>query len=256
MTVEPRPRSQNDFGSLEGCFVEGSVEQRAGERRIRRRALAISIAVQSAILTAIILVPLFGKPQHLALANMTPIPPYYHSKTPEPTNPTTQQAPQHKNNIFNNVFSPPHRIPDHIDETPEPRSPEPPGFPGPGPSTPCAGCIPLDDNRHEPAPPADVRPATPHRLVVTHLESAMLVRRVEPVYPPLARQTHREGQVELRAIIATDGTIQSLQVVKGDALFLSSATDAVGQWRYRPTVLNGQPVEIETYITVIYTLQH
>jgi len=84
----------------------------------------------------------------------------------------------------------------------------------------------------------------------------MLIRRVEPGYPPLARQTHREGQVELHAIISTDGTIQSLQVVAGDALFLRSAVDAVTQWRYRPTVLNGQPVEIETYITVIYTLQH
>ena len=61
--------------------------------------------------------------------------------------------------------------------------------------------------------------------------------------------------MELRAIIATDGTIQSLQVVSGDALFLQSALDAVRQWRYHPTILNGQPVEIETYITVIYTLQ-
>jgi protein TonB len=60
----------------------------------------------------------------------------------------------------------------------------------------------------------------------------------------------------LRAIIATDGTIQSLQVVSGDALFLQSAQAAVRQWRYRPTVLNGQPVEIDTYITVVYTLQH
>jgi protein TonB len=91
---------------------------------------------------------------------------------------------------------------------------------------------------------------------MTHLESAMLIHRVEPVYPPLARQIHREGQVELHAIISTDGTIQSLQVVSGDALFLRSAQDAVSQWRYRPTVLNGQPVEIDTYITVIYTLQH
>ena len=84
----------------------------------------------------------------------------------------------------------------------------------------------------------------------------MLIHRVEPVYPALAKQTHREGQVELRAIIATDGTMQSLQVVNGDALFLHSAVDAVRQWRYRPTILNGQPVEIETYITVTYTLQH
>jgi protein TonB len=84
----------------------------------------------------------------------------------------------------------------------------------------------------------------------------MLLHRVEPIYPPLPKQIHREGQVVLHAIISTDGTIQSLQVVSGDALFLQSATDAVSQWRYRPTVLNGQPVEIETYITVIYTLQH
>jgi TonB family protein len=84
----------------------------------------------------------------------------------------------------------------------------------------------------------------------------MLTHRVEPQYPPLARQIHREGQVELHAIIATDGSIQFLQVVSGDQLFLQSAIDAVSQWRYRPTSLGGQPVEIETYITVIYTLQH
>jgi periplasmic protein TonB len=257
MSVEREPHSENDFGSLEGCFVEGNVEQRARERQIRGRALIISIAAQSAILTAIILVPLFGKPQHLAFANLTPIPPYYHRNAPERTNTSTQQAPQHKHNFFNGVVSPPHRIPDGIDESPEPRSPEPPGIPpGLGPGALCGGCIPLDDHRLPPAPPADVRPQTPHRLVVTHLESAMLIHRVEPVYPALARQTRREAQVELRAIIATDGTMQSLQVVAGDALFLRSAVDAVSQWRYRPTVLNGQAVEIETYITVIYTLQH
>ena len=257
MSIEAEPHWQNDFASLGGCFVEGNVEQRARERQIRRRALIISIAAQSAILTAIILVPLFGKPQHLAFANICPIPPYYHGSAPERTNTATQQSSQHKRNIFNDAFSPPHRIPGQIDQSQKTLSPEPPGIPsGPGPGTPCAGCTPLDDNRHQPAPPADVRPQTPHRLVMTHLESAMLIHRVEPVYPPLARQTHRQGQVELRAIIATDGTIQSLVVVNGDALFLGSAVEAVSQWRYRPTVLNGQPVEIETYITVIYTLQH
>ena len=84
----------------------------------------------------------------------------------------------------------------------------------------------------------------------------MLIHRVEPSYPILARQTHREGRVELRAIIGTDGTIQSLQIVSGDPMFLRSALEAVQQWHYKPTILNGQPVEIDTYITVIYTMPH
>ncbi len=84
----------------------------------------------------------------------------------------------------------------------------------------------------------------------------MLLQRVEPVYPVLAKQTRREGRVELRAIIGTDGYIHSLQVVTGDGLFVQSALQAVQQWHYKPTYLNGQPVEIDTYITVVYTLQH
>jgi len=91
---------------------------------------------------------------------------------------------------------------------------------------------------------------------MTRLEPAMLIHRVEPIYPTLMKQIRREGRVELRAIIATDGSIESLQVVAGDAGFYQSALDAVRQWRYRPTVLNGQPVEIDTFITVIYTMQH
>ena len=256
MYIEPKPHSQNDFGSLEGCFVEGNVEQRARERRIRRRALTISIAAQSAILAAIILVPLFGKTERIALA-MTPIPPYYHGSAPERPHTTTAAPIQPIRNLCSPCYSP--IIPDHPATTDNSSEQDP--VPGigvsdgrEGPEAP--GSIDIDDRRRQPERPVDVRPPTPHRLVVTHLERAMLIHRVEPVYPPLARQTHREGQVELRAIIATDGTIQSLQVVKGDALFLRSTTDAVNQWRYRPTVLNGQPVEIETFITVIYTLEH
>jgi protein TonB len=60
----------------------------------------------------------------------------------------------------------------------------------------------------------------------------------------------------LRAIIAADGTIQSLEIVSGDPMFYLSAREAVGQWRYKPLILNGQPVEIDTHITVIYTMQH
>jgi protein TonB len=255
MSIEPGP--QKDLGSFQRCLVEGSPEQRTRERRIRRRALIISIAAQGAILAAIILFPLFGKPARIALANMTPIPPYYPNRPPaRPDTPARPNTP-HPRITSDNVFSQPTRIPNRIDESPEPPSSEPPGIlPGSVPGTPCAACLPIVDVRPQPERPAEVRPQAPHRLVMTHLESAMLIHRVEPVYPPLARQIHREGQVELHAIISTDGTIQSLQVVSGDALFLRSAQDAVSQWRYRPTVLNGQPVEIDTYITVIYTLQH
>jgi protein TonB len=94
----------------------------------------------------------------------------------------------------------------------------------------------------------------PPKRLKTSLEPAMLTRRVEPAYPVLARQTGREGRVELHAIIATDGTIQSLEVLSGDPLFYSSALAAVREWRYRPTVLNGQAVEIDTRITVVYKL--
>ncbi len=82
----------------------------------------------------------------------------------------------------------------------------------------------------------------------------MLIRRVEPIYPPLGIQLRREGRVELHAIISTDGSIQSLEVITGDPLFIQSALNAVREWRYRPTILDGQPIEVDTHITVVYTL--
>jgi len=254
MSIEPGPSPQNDFGSLQGCFVEGTAEQRIRERRTRRRALIISVATQSAILTAIILVPLFGKSQRIALA-MTPIPPYFHHSGPTRPSSPPRDPNQHNFRVIRDLDPTPTSRPQNPIADPIGNAPEDPGLPeAPGSGTPCVGCIPLDDNRHQPPPPPP--PRTPVRVLVGHLEPAMLLHRVEPVYPALARQIHREGQVELHAIISMDGSIQSLQVVSGDALFLQSATDAVRQWRYRATVLNGQPVEIETYITVIYTLQH
>jgi protein TonB len=82
----------------------------------------------------------------------------------------------------------------------------------------------------------------------------MLKQRVEPHYPPLAIQIHKEGRVELHAVIDIDGRIRSLQAVGGDPLFYSSAIAAVQQWVYKPTFLNGQPVEVDTTITVIYSM--
>src|SRR5579872_5414443 len=121
MSIEPGPRPQNEFGSLQGCFVEGNLEQRARQRRIRRHALVISIAAQSAILTAIILIPLFGKPERIAFA-MTPIPPYFHNNVPERERTETRPINQRRRSLFDNVFRQPPRIPDRIDESPDPAS--------------------------------------------------------------------------------------------------------------------------------------
>lgn len=253
MSCKGDPCLGNEFGTLQGCFVEGSAEQRARERRIRRRALVISIAAQTTILTAVVLLPLFGKPERLAFANPIPIPPYTPARSMARQAPPAPPTERHRISP-EDLYSTPNHIPRHIDTTPDLPA-DPPGIPtSTGPVIPCVGCIPIADASVQPQPPAPQKPEAPRRIVMTRLEPAMLIYRVEPVYPPLARQIRRGGRVELRAVIATDGTIQSLQVVSGDPIFLQSAEAAVRQWRYRPTVLNGRPVEIDTFITVTYNL--
>src|SRR5271166_6166722 len=115
----------------------------------------------------------------------------------------------------------------------------------------CPACIRLGRSEGPKPPP----PSTPSVVHLTHIDPAMLLERVEPVYPALARQIRRDGRVELHAIISTDGTIEHLEAVSGDVIFYQSALEAVRRWRYRPTMLNGQAVTVDTYITVIYTLE-
>jgi periplasmic protein TonB len=96
---------------------------------------------------------------------------------------------------------------------------------------------------------------TPKRITVGgNVQAAHLVNRVQPIYPPLARQTRISGTVKLHAIIAKNGAVESLTVVSGHPLLVQSALDAVKQWRYQPTLLNGDPVEVDTEIDVIFSL--
>jgi protein TonB len=81
-----------------------------------------------------------------------------------------------------------------------------------------------------------------------------LVYRVQPIYPPLARSARIQGQVFLRAIISRTGTIENLQAVSGHPMLIPAALGAVRQWRYRPYLLNGEPVEVETQVTVNFSL--
>jgi periplasmic protein TonB len=96
---------------------------------------------------------------------------------------------------------------------------------------------------------------TPKRITVGgNVQAAHLVNRVQPTYPPLARQTRISGTVKLHAIIGKNGAVEQLQVVSGHPLLVQSALDAVRQWRYQPTLLNGEPVEVDTEIDVIFSL--
>ena len=102
-------------------------------------------------------------------------------------------------------------------------------------------------------PPPKPKPTGPIR-VGGNVQAARILNRVQPVYPPLARQTRIAGTVRLHAIISKDGTIQQLEVMSGHPLLQQAALDAVRQWRYQPTLLNGDPVEVDTTIDVIFSL--
>jgi protein TonB len=111
-----------------------------------------------------------------------------------------------------------------------------------------------------PVPPPTLPP--PPKPVDTHpirtssgTQAAKLIYQVKPEYPQLAKITHTQGVVVLEALIRRDGSIDSLRVISGHQLLTQSALDAVKQWKYQPTLLNGEPVEVVTTVTVTFTLQ-
>jgi len=104
------------------------------------------------------------------------------------------------------------------------------------------------------APPPP-KAAAPKRIRVSSgVEAAQLLNKVSPEYPPLAKMARIQGTVKLEAVISKDGTIQELKVISGHPLLVNAAVAAVREWRYRPTLLSGEPVEVSTEIDVIFTL--
>jgi protein TonB len=237
---------------LNGCLVDGDPEQLKRERQIRRRALAISISLQALALAAILLMPLLGKPATIVVRDYVPVPPYYSP----PQHAHIDIAPRVRPRLRPTGFYAPTHIPQHINTDPQP--PEPVGVTVPieGAGLNVPGAIPITDTRAttQPLPPAPTQPKTPKVVHLSQIDASKLISRVEPMYPVLAKQIGRSGKVELHAIIGEDGMIQSLEAVGGDPMFFASAMQAVKQWRYTPTMLNGQAVKVDTYITVIYNM--
>jgi protein TonB len=237
-----------EAANFSGCLVEGSARDRRRGRQIKWRAMAISIALESAALSALVIVPMLAQPAKIRVSGAVPIPPYHGARAPHSSAkpvPALLRRPC--------VFCPAGPIApisSSVDRLKMPAvDPPPDGLPSP-PGVPEG--LPMVDKRNQPKPPVEPPPDR-RRISEPHISPALLTHRVDPVFPALASQTRKSGKVELHAVIATDGTIESLEVVSGDPMFLASAIDAVRQWRYQPTRLNGQAVEVDTFITVIYT---
>jgi len=95
----------------------------------------------------------------------------------------------------------------------------------------------------------------PQRVRVSQgVTQGLLIKKVQPLYPPLARQARIQGNVLLQAEISTEGTIENLHLISGHPMLAPAAIEAVKQWRYKPYILNGEPVPVETQITVIFSL--
>jgi len=106
-----------------------------------------------------------------------------------------------------------------------------------------------------PPPPPPPKASTEPLRVGGNVELANLISQVKPVYPPIARQARVQGVVVLEATISKDGSVVDVRVVSGNPLLNDAAMDAVRQWRYKPTLLNGEPVEVITTITINFALQ-
>ncbi len=103
--------------------------------------------------------------------------------------------------------------------------------------------------------PVAIPKAAPQRVRVSQgVSQGLLIHKVTPMYPALARQARIQGTVVLQALIGRDGAIQNLHVVSGHPLLTGAALDAVKQWRYKPYYLNGEPVEVDTTVNVIFSL--
>lgn len=254
----PCPEHARSEMVLGRCLVEGDPDATSPARRSRRKAFGLSFAIETSLLVLLVAVPLLtgvGQPPFHQI-----LPPQLtffggwrahiqaqHAATPNPA---------HRPEI-SNPFSPTAPQVTAVDFRPD----EEPGVPildSPGGDVP--GEVQWIDQGRTLAPvePPHIAPSAqqekrPLKISEPILE-AQLISRIEPQYPRIAIQTRTQGTVQLHAIISRDGRITSLDVISGHPFLVKAALDAVRQWRYRPTMLNGEPVEVETSITVIFRL--
>jgi periplasmic protein TonB len=245
----------NELGSLSHCMMDGDLEGPGRARSIRRKALMASTVLEFGLVAALLVWPLITPGVLSNRVVVMPLPPFHGlPQTPETLRRANEASAP--NSIYPHITSdsaPLQRSRRSTSETSDPESALDSlitGIDGPGPALPGSsdrGPVVLAP----PRPPAN--PARPVQ-VSSGVMQAALIYRVEPKYPVLAKTIHLEGAVHLRAIIKTDGSVGELALVDGNPILGIAAEAAVRDWRYKPTLLSGQPVEVETIITVNFVL--
>jgi|SRR5579864_332666 len=255
----PDPEQAESELALCRCLVEGDPDATGSARRSRRKAFGVSLAIETSLLMLLVVAPLLTTAAHPQLQQILP-PQLTFFGVLRGHSPAQHDVPRTKTRRpeIPNPFppaSPSVRIlPIRPVEEPDvPILDLPGGFvPGVNQTIVAARTPPPVE------PPHIATPAQQEKRPVKLSEGvlqAQLISRIEPRYPPLPLQMRQSGTVILHAIISRDGHINALEVVSGSPFFVQAAVDAVRQWRYRPTMLNGEPVEVETTITVVFRLQ-
>jgi len=238
-------------------FEDSLLESTGRAQSHRGRATAASFAVQSVLLATLALMPLLCTktlPGRMWVPNAVILPP------PPALGGSTQShiVPRAVSEIAGGRLLLPKHIPQSIVQIVDEQAPSAASVVGmpygvsEGIPNGILHAIPIPEAAE---PPATPRLSSPPRLRVSQgVVEGLLIRQIKPAYPHLAMQTHTQGEVVLHAIIGRDGVVSSLELVRGHPLLAPAAIEAVREWRYRPYTLNGEPVEVETLITVRFVL--
>jgi len=212
----------------------------------------LSFLVQALVVGVAVLIPLIiteGLPTRMLMAAITAPPPP--PPPPPPPAPKIEHV-QRVSEIVNGELRTPSKIPKKVqmiqeDEAPPPSNGVMGGVVGGVPGGSSGGVIGSLIGSNVPPP----KQAAPQKLRISSgVAEGNLINKVEPPYPQMAKIAHVQGDVVLQALISKSGAIENLRAVSGHPILIQAAMDAVRQWRYKPYLLNGEPVEVETTITV------
>ena len=250
-----------DSGLIADCLLDNDPENSRGNNCRRSRALLISAAIEIALVAALLLFPILNPGILGARYTFVPVPPYHagggqslsHAQPPAGT-------PPHHTGVTITLWTQPPSIPAtiaHIDDGAGAQAPSIGNGSGNG-NGPTDGLDIIGATGQGLAPLAPpVKPPNPVPAMVRKSEGVqqgLLDRRIEPTYPQMAILVRLTGTVKLEAIIDTDGSVSHVEVLSGHPILARAAIEAVRQWHYKPTLLNGQAVAVDTFITVNFIL--